>query len=366
MDLSPRSRRKRAISGIIGAVILFTMLFTIGTEYFIFVNNTNNLETQSLVNRGNAIATKIEENIGVTASLSPKGYLQFYYNDTGGQAVNITSIMVLSSSGAILDCYGVSLPSSQSCGNTTPALPQVANPGAGAPRSGYIVTGYSYSTGSVIIKLLASDGSVFTSTYPPNSVSLASQALSSGAIGDLYLTFHSFTYYVITGCDTSTSSYCLGTSGSGFVIPAGVGDIGFAVSMTNLNPEHDSIVLDQFTLIYQNSFYGNAHQNFVAWYVVSNQSNNIDNTYAPIVLAYDIPTTVVFASSQCISASSGPNDCSGNAFAVGSSPSSAYTISANFIISHGWEAPPPVSLSSLSYSKVNYGQDAPFVSTLYT
>ncbi len=365
MELPQARARRRAISGIIGAVILFTMLFTIGTEYFIFVNNANNLENQTLVSRGNSLATKVEESVNLTPSLNANGDLQLYFNDTGGVTVNATALLILSSSGSVLDCYGVGLPSSEGCGNTSPALPQVASAGFGAPSIGFILTNYTYSTGTVVLKLLTSDGGTFTSTYPPTSVSLASQALSSGAIGDLYLTFHSFTYYKIVACGSS-SGYCLGTSGSGFVIPAGAGSIGFAVSMTNLNPEHDSIVLDQFTLIYQNSFYGNSHQNFVAWYVVSNDSSDIESSYTPIVLPYDIPVTVVFASSVCVTAANGPNDCSGNAFAPGSSPSSAYTISANFIISHGWEAPPPVSVGSLTYAGVNYGQDAPFVSTLYT
>ena len=350
-------RTRRGIAGIVATVFMFAMLFTVGASYFLFVNQNNMLYSQAASARASVSSAQQNEDLVVTASKNSSNYLGFTVQNLGGTTSTVTAFMVTNSNGTVLQFCEAS--SARPC----PSLPFSVNQGA---TSALVSTNVTYSApGTYTVKAITQLGNDFSATYPPTATSLASQALSSGAIGDLYLTFHTFTYYKVVGCG-STSGYCLSSSGSGFIIPAGAGSIAFAVSMTNLNPEEDSIVLDQFTLIYQNSFYGNNHQNFVAWYVVSNSSNDIQKTYTPIVLPYDTPVTVVFASTQCVSSAEGPNDCSGSYFAPGSSPSAAYTISANFIISHGWELPPPVSVPSLTYSASNYGQDAPFVSTLYT
>ena len=207
---------------------------------------------------------------------------------------------------------------------------------------------------------------------PQTSSDLAFQALTSGALGDLYLSFNSYTYYQIQSCNSS-SGYCLATPGSlAFTIPSSLSYVAFSITMTDLNPQHASIVLDQFTLIYQNSFYGdqNLHVNLIPWYVVSNQSNKLLNTYTPIILNYSVPTTVVFASTTCVNAAAGPNfgsPCTSLKSAGIQSPSmNPGTISTVFIMTHGWELAPPFSLSSLSYNSANYGQNLPYVSTLYT
>ena len=332
------------------------MLFTIGTEYFIFVNNANNLETQSLVNRGNAIATSLEENLAVTTSLNANGHLELYFNDTGGQAVNVTSMMLLSSAGALLDCYGVGLPASQGCGNTTPALPQVANAGTGAPLSGYILTNYTYSTGSVVVKLVASDGSIFTSTYPPTSVSLASKALSSGAIGDLYLAFSSYSYYIETASCASSSTYCLSYAGSAFSIPTtnASKNLAFSIQVTNLDPEQKVIVLDKYSLLMQfvppTSGRGGGTSTQVSYYIISNSSLDINQEFSPIQLAYDVPTTIFFGST------------SPGTFNPQSPGFSSTTFTLVFAVAHGCIGIPAAECDSSTY---NYGQNLPYVGTLY-
>ncbi|MDG6999679.1 MAG: hypothetical protein JRN15_11250 [Nitrososphaerota archaeon] len=341
-----RRNKRRALSSIVGGIIIFGMIFTVGFGYFYSVTQAQQAYQKTIMSYQQSSIQQAEESLLITPSATGN-LLQLTVNNTG-VGTNIVGYWIINNTMTLY--YST---------NSTPALPIFLSQGATTNVTNIVITtGTEY-----LIKVLTSRGSIFTATYPSAAVSLASQALSSGAIGDLYLTFHSFTYYKIESCGSS-SGYCLGTSGSAFVIPAGDGNIAFSVTLTNLNNEHYSIVLDQFTLIYQNSFYGNNHQNFYTWYVVSNDSSDILSTYTPIIVPYDTPTTVVFASGNCIKASTGPNDCS-SSFSPQSAPSNAGSISASLIMSHGWEVLPPVSLSSLTYSSSNYGQDSPFVSTLY-
>ena len=382
MKIPRRSGKARGISGIIGAVILFTMLFTIGTEYFIFVNNANNLENQALTNRASTLANRLQDGMTITTSLNSAGYVQFYLNDTGGTTLNVTSIMVLDSSGKVLECDGLGLPASQGCINTAPVLPLVANAGTGVPASGYAVTDVQYASGTLTLKLITSDGAIFSATYPITGVSLASQALSSGAIGDIYLAFNSYSYYLLTssGCPTGTgySTYCLETnspnSGPAFAISSSVVsgvNYAFSVSMTNLNQHQADIILDQYTLIYLNNFYGNSHQNNIPWYITdvgpaSGQKIPIYSRYTPIVLSYDTPVTVYFISANCITAATGPSDASCGSFSPQGNSYAQGSVATVNILSNGWElAHGSYSISGLSYSSANYGQNTPYVTTLF-
>ena len=371
------------------------MLFTIGTEYFIFVNNANTLETQSLVNRGNTIANRLQESLQVSASLNPSGYLRFYINDTGGTAVNVTSMMILNSAGSLLGCYGVGFASGLGCGNTAPALPLVANAGSGAPATGYLVTGYHYTTGTVTLKLFGSDGSAYTATYPAAATELAAQALSSGAIGDLYLNFHSYNYYTVSSCSGLSAGTQLGSSGnysSGLCLTSETAafaishtyaaGIGFSVQVTNLNNQSYDIILDQFSLLYQVLQGPSAKGTYYAWYISSiyNEGGQrvVTEEFNPVVLSHDVPTTLYFVATQCVTSSGGPTSSTCSTFTSQTQQSSCQQVpdctdhggyvSTVFIISHGWEMSPPVNLASLTYAgsnPPNYGQNSPYVSSLY-
>ncbi len=343
-------------------MILFTLLFTVGTEYFIFVNNANTLETQSLIGRGNALAARLEEEAIVTTKLNSGGYVEFYLNNTGGATLNVTSAIVLSSAGTVLECDGVGLPAGQGCGNTSPGLPQAANVGRGTQP---IVTNYKYVTGTVVLKLTTSTGNVFSATYPETGVSLASQALSSGAIGDIYIQPQSYTYYEVCTSPSGTCSPC--TSGTCFIqpqakaftIPAAFianAPTAFSVNVTDFNPQQANITLDQYSFI--EHFWGKGSSFRVAiWYCVSvsGKTLQVDSSYEPITLIYDKPTVLYFASAS-------PGGFVPYSLGGSNSPPSS-TIASVFIISHGWEG---VSTANLATTTQNYGQNSPYVSTLYT
>ena len=395
MKIPRTTARRRAISGIIGGVILFTLLFTVGTEYFLFINSANNLENQSLMNRASTLDTRMQEAITITGALTSTGHFEFYFNDTGGVSVNVTAAILLSSSGAILECDGVGLPSGQSCTNTTPALPAVANPGSGAPQKGYFVMNAQYTSGTVTLKLVTVNGNVFTANYPLTPPSLANQALTSGALGDLYLTFDTWAWYNVqtSNCynpyGQGYSSDCLaygdGNNGTAFAIPSAYTNynIGFAIELTNLNSEKADIVLDQYTLVFLNSFYGKTHQDQIPWYIASVGPASgghipIYSDYTPYVLHYDVPTWVYFISSTCVidASGSGPQyDWYCNNFSPQSNQYNSGQVATVFILSNGWKYAAGSYTLTQGYSNSlvyygyglspNYGQNSPFVSSLF-
>lgn len=376
MRIARRSSRRRGIAGIIGAVILFTLLFTIGTEYFIFVNNANNLETQSLVNRGNTLAARLQENALLTTSLSTSNTIQFYLNNTGGQTLNVTSILLFSGKGTLLACEGGGLPGGQGC-TANSGLPLVANVGRGGPAHGYVDTDYNYTTGTDTLDVITSNGNIFSATYPQTGVSLAAQALSSGAIGDLYLSLATYRYYNLTniGCPAASDSsgWCFAkVPGSlAYVIPAALStktNLAFSVQVTDLNPTQLNITLDQYSYIEELGIQGQAVSG-LSWYIISNSSTTILNHYTPVTLQYDKPVTLFFASGvpACyVGEAAGTAQCNnftpltpvlnGNKVVP-----SGFQFSV-FIISHGWKG---MALSKQTAKNTNYGQNSPYVTTLY-
>jgi hypothetical protein len=98
----------------------------------------------------------------------------------------------------------------------------------------------------------------------------------------------------------------------------------------------------------------------VNWYIVSNSSSGkVDATYSPIVLLYNKPVTVAFASYA-------PGTFTpftvngGGAQILGQNPP---VLSLVFITVHGCLG---LRTSSCSNANTNYGQSIPYVSTLYT
>ena len=351
---------------------MFTMLFTVGAGYFLYVNQANTVYTKALLARAGGISSQAEEALSLATGLTPGGHISVYANNTGGIGVNITSLYLLGPSGATLECMGVGLPGG--CANGAP-FPLWVNVGGG---SGVIDTGYAPVSGDMYtIKVVTQRGSVFSATYPAAATSLAARALSSGAIGDLYLSLGTYAYFAVSSincpasgslvADGTSSGYCLETpqvSGctrvgigcSAFVIPYNFGPpIAFSVEVTNLNPNQLTITLDPYSLINQVIEHGSGAVKYQIWYVVSNDSSNVIlSTYTPLSLVYDKPTVIVFAALNAMS--------SGTPFAGEGLPAMAeYSTAPVFIVSHGWKGlsmPQPESTA-------NYGQNSPYVTTLY-
>jgi hypothetical protein len=335
-------RKRHAVAGILAALILFTMLFTVGTGYFVFVNQNNLRYTQALSTRATALQSQLNENLALAGAASGVNHLLVTAVNSGGQATTIIGLFIVNPSGGTQYLTTTM---------TTPPLPIALNAGT---SSASIDTGITIVSGTYTIKAVTQRGATFTATYPPTAISLAAQALSSGAIGDLYIQFSTFKYYTISTCG---SYQCLNPQGNGFVVPNGVtsGNIAFSVRVTDLNSLQKSMTLDSYTLLMQfvppTPGAGGGTARTWSWYIISNSSSGqINPTYNQITLSYNTPVTIVFASSTA-------GTYTGYAPGIG-----ANTITLDFIATHGCEV---LILSPCSTSNENYGQTIPYVSTLY-
>jgi len=390
------SRTKRAISGILAAVIMFTMLFTVGAGFFLFVNTNNNLYDQALSARNSAQQNQLSESLQLTSLALNNGNIAVYANNTGGIGVNITGLFISYSGKTVTQCSGVGLPSS-SCTAVAKfpscQLPAYVNTGKGikgvpmksgtgctstpdassnqCKSSGALLTcldtGQPANSTTAAIRVVTQRGNIFTTTYPPSAITLASQALSSGAIGDLYLSPSTFTFYAICTTSSGSCTSCLSGSscylqkqGYGFTMAqsfATSNALAFSVRVTDYSPQHLNITLDAVTVLTNFMIPSGSGSNSkqASWYIVSNSSNQIQSTYSKITLKYGIPATIVFASNS-IGTFSGFVMLT-NVFL--STPQIALV----FLITHGCEG---IKNSNCNSGTYNYGQNSPYVSTEYT
>src|SRR5256885_16935971 len=159
------------------------MLFSVGTGYFLFINTMNSFYVKNLSDRTSAMQAQLNEILQVsTGAASGNNHLTLTVTNKGPTDSNITAVYVTGPASAFYT-YGIGFSS-----NTTPALPI----GAGQGGSATVDTGIVIQTGGAYkLKVVTQRGNTFSATYPQTAVSLASQALASGAISDIYLQIHS-------------------------------------------------------------------------------------------------------------------------------------------------------------------------------
>jgi hypothetical protein len=135
----------------------------------------------------------------------------------------------------------------------------------------------------------------------------------------------------------------------------------YSVRITDYNPQHANIVLDPYTFFSLIPESGGGALSYTDFFVVSNYTSGSNNvilqTYSPIVLQYNKPMTIVVASSKALDGipfSSTTLQGLGNVASGTSMPA--------FLISHGCEA---VGQTTCLVPSSNYGQNSPYVTTLF-
>jgi hypothetical protein len=377
-------RRKRGIAAVIGGVIVFAIMFSVGYAYFL----TAQLDYKSLQS-SNVLAN--EETLFVTGGVY-QGNLTAQVRNAGPITITITSIVIVDQTS------GTNYGKTWVLGNnpSTPAenyhnqFPFSLNSQA---ISNNVTTPVVAGTDYYLVEAITSRGTIATATISSNPApasQLALQALTSGALGDIYLNFNSYTFYTVsntvTGCPTTPkySGYCLTQIGPAFAIPCSnycSANLAFSVSVTNLNSQQGEIVLDQFSMLYQTfTAQANTKGTPYPFFIISNQSNAgetetnaIYSNYTAVVLQYNKPQTLVFASANClnlVTSEKQMNDgsaCSGfTPFSFPTNAGVASGVTATvFMMSHGWEVSDGTALSSLNPTNTNYGQTSPYETTVY-
>lgn len=343
------------MAAIVGAVLLFTMLFTVGTSYFLFINSANTLYVKSLNQRTQGMQNSGYESLMVTTVLKNND-IQFYVNNTAALPINVTAAFVLDSSGNVLKCLGVGIPTSSSCYYSTTALSTVANPGKGSPTTGTIDTGYAYVSGTDTVKVLTARGNVFSATYPATPVPLAQLAVTTQGAGFLSLDFNSYLGYNTTGSGAGcnpTSTGCQLTpfpsTVQGYTLSSAskTGHFyAFSVTVTNVDPEKRTITLDSNSELIQYKApaagSGGGTASAWPWAIGIVSGSGLTQAWSTITITYGQMITLYFTQT--------PNG--GGGFNANKFPSSGDYVGV-FIYLHGTVGSSP------------YGQNIPFVTTLY-
>lgn len=332
------------------AIILFAMLFTVGTTYFLYVNLNNQLYTKALSERYNFQQNRLLEQAQLTTGLD-NGNISFVISNMGSVAVNITAVFLIAPNGAISVLTGTA---------TSPPLPILVNAGANSTK---IDTKVRYpGSGTYVIRALSSRGSAFVATYPYSGspASLALQALTSGAFGDLYLQFNSFVWYNVTNCGSDCwqlsgglsagkPAFSIRTFWQSLKSPA---FIAFGVNVTNLNPQQEPITLDKYSYLVEfvPCISGCGNQPTAYWYIASYDSNGRLYPFTSQTLYYGQPVRLIFVWESPTSA---------QPTSLGSIAAPTTTFS--FIVTHGCRG----STGTCSPTQSNYGQSIPFLSTLF-
>jgi hypothetical protein len=117
-------------------------------------------------------------------------------------------------------------------------------------------------------------------------------------IGALMMDFQNFTYYNVTGSNQLTP---FPNGASGYVVSSGYGNIAFRVILTNLDQQQRTINLSSNSVFF--SIFPTSPQQVRGsyWYIANvNGSGVISSTYTPVILSYNVPVAVYFASDHAI------------------------------------------------------------------
>jgi len=337
------SRKRKAVSSIIGGVLVFGMIFSVGTAYFYSITQSQFAYQKTVSQRDNFLSLQTQERLLVTGMVSAK-MLQFYLNNTGISATMV-AYWIINGSGFVIQYKNSSL---------TTYLPAYLGQG----QSVVFNPGITYANQTYTIKVLTQRGSNFIGIYSTaaNNNPII-QSLTASAIGDVYITWSSYSYYKIASCGPNQ---CLQRQGQAFTVPtswATSNQMALGIRVVDLNPQQNNITLDMYTTLSNLLVPGCQGCNFntVNWYIVSNSSSGqIQSTYSPITLFYNKPQTIIFGSK-------GPGSFS--PFTISGGTISPPEIALVFITTHGCEA---IALSQCNSNTFNYGQSIPYVSTLYS
>jgi flagellin-like protein len=186
------ARRRKAVSGIFGSLIMFAMLFTAGIGFFVFINTTTLKEAQANQQQQQALQQASEEMLSIRLGLSTKpdpwgqtGDLWLRISNTGSSAITVIDVFVtntamnriMSNSMVTKGTQYLATFSLPAQGDLNYSLPLTILPGfstaqmsgcGSSPGCDIAISKASYDfTGSpVVVSVLTSTGSIFSAQYP--------------------------------------------------------------------------------------------------------------------------------------------------------------------------------------------------------
>lgn len=285
---------RSGMSSIIGAIFIVLIVWCIASSYFLFTLSQNSLYNQAVKETSDytisrmsesthAINTiyKVQSNDVVTVSVKVQ--------NIGSSAIELSTLWVYVSAGD-WNNYGfvANLSIIIQAGETLTRDFTV-------PIKGVTTTGaFNYAAWFITSK----GNTVALRQFNTENI-VVSQ--TTNGIGYLSMDFQDFKYYTV-----SSNPYRLNLSGgsSGYTVTTGTGTpIAFKVVLTNLYYQKKSdIILHSGSVFF--SIFPDTNQQVRAsyWYIinVNEETGLVSSSYTNIVLRYNVPTAVYFASGQPI------------------------------------------------------------------
>jgi hypothetical protein len=296
-------RGKKALSAVIGGVLLFGMIFTVAFGYFYTVNQDQQY-IQSQIKQNNVILQqKNQENLYLVANVNG-GTLGFSVNNSGIAATLVSYFVINALTGQILAYKSGSPSSASACPATNAQVACSLNQG----KSTAFTTTIAYFPGNNFeIKVLTSRGNTIVGAYPTQSVTLTSinSQVASG-LGSLTMLFSSFKYYTYS---STSPKYVvnLGNPQTASITPYNK-QIVLSAQVTNNDPSGGTIIVDAHADLWTfvSCAGGCGSQSLIFFYIVNVAANGTitsssQGSYTPIQIPYGSTQTLYFASANDIS-----------------------------------------------------------------
>ncbi len=275
---------------------MILIVWTVASAFLFFTLNQNTSYNEAARDRNELDITRMSENIealNTSYLVNSNGFVtvKAKMQNIGSSTVKLVNLwvhVVENPGGSNLDGYNfnpidITLQAGRSLEQ------DFIVPVTGVSTSG----SYAYSAW-----FITSKGNTITLKQVNTAEIVVSQ--TTQGIGALAMDFQDFRYYTVNG--STLNNFPAGSVG--YVVTTGTGTpIAFKIILTNMNYQtKNDIVLYSDSVFF--SIFPTSEQQVRGsyWYIVNvnNQTGAISSTYTNIVLHYNVPTTVYFASGRAI------------------------------------------------------------------
>ncbi len=305
----------KGFSSVVGAVFMVLIMITLASGFYSFTLSQNTTYNQVIREKNQLDIAVMSENVqALNASyvVNPSGVvtIRAEIQNIGSSAVTLVNLwihVVENLGGAGLDNYNfsqmdITLQAGETLDQPFPM------PVAGVSSSG----SYGFSAW-----FITSRGNTIALRQFNTEEIVVSQ--TTQGIGALSMDFQDFRYYTVNTGNRSLVSFPTGSSG--YTVTTGTSTpIAFKIILTNLNYQTKGDITLQADSVFFSIFPTSAQQvRGSYWYIVNvNEQGIISATYTNIVLRYNVPTAVYFASANAIKG--GASFTSSNPGYTGTSP----------------------------------------------
>ena len=293
-----KARRKliansRGFSSIVGAVFAVLVMMSLISTVFVWSLSQNTLYNNTVTQTRQLDLDRSNEKTAVLNTTytpynnSVNVYAQI--QNIGSSSIQFITVWLYVSNSTPWTIYNfTSLPNAGVKGGSTFTLNVTL-------RATDVISNFTYSFSSWLITARGNTVALQQTIVSANNI-IVSQ--TTQGIGALMMDFQNFTYYFVTGSDQLTA---FPNGASGYVVSSGGTNIAFRVILTNLDQQQRPINLSSNSVFF--SIFPTTPQQVRGsyWYIVNvNGTGGISSTYTPIILSYNVPVAIYFASDHAI------------------------------------------------------------------